>query len=141
MCIRDRYACQGINGRFASFDAATQRFVVAPGADVATAEREHMCSLMELGFLFRRVQAHLTAARSERGAVRQALVACLGQECKDFYRFMALLQVGSWAHGVDGLSSHTCCRCGAAAVERVPACSDEHVCMALRVCMCVCMFR
>ncbi|KAG1679629.1 hypothetical protein FOA52_006146 [Chlamydomonas sp. UWO 241] len=93
LLVRDvLYACQGINGKFTTFGDAEQRFVINPQADVPTADREQMCALMELGFLFKRVQSHLSAARAEHGAIRQALCAALGQENKDFYRFMAVLQ-------------------------------------------------
>jgi hypothetical protein len=171
LLVRDvLYACQGINGKFTTFGDAEQRFVISAQADVPAADRQHMSALMELGFLFKRVQSHLsircvceisaaastttmfsttttvpaasttttttftaTAAGSpsrpltttttttaaarcmsthppahnrhhhhhhhstEHGAIRQALCAALGQECKDFYRFMAVLQgqVGS----------------------------------------------
>jgi hypothetical protein len=37
-------------------------------------------------------QQQVSSGRAEHGAVRQALCAALGQECKDFYRFMAVLQ-------------------------------------------------
>ncbi|GAX86220.1 hypothetical protein CEUSTIGMA_g13633.t1 [Chlamydomonas eustigma] len=84
------HACLGVNGKYTSYQA--DRFLVNPQVEVPIADHEQMSSLMELGFLFKRVQQHVADSLPENGAIHQAMCAAMGSECKDFYRFMAVLQ-------------------------------------------------
>ncbi|PNH05932.1 Gamma-tubulin complex component 3 [Tetrabaena socialis] len=60
---------------------------LGPGASMAV-ER-----LTELGWLFRRVRAHIVnSTAGGEGAVRQALGAAMAAEVADFYRLLALLE-------------------------------------------------
>lgn len=96
--VRDvLYACQGIDGRYVKFDRELDGFAVDEAFKVPRATRMLVRRLCEVGWLYRRVQEHITDSLEQGpmeaiGTVGQAFCASLQEELSDYYRLVAVLE-------------------------------------------------
>eukprot|EP00898_Chlorokybus_atmophyticus_P006935 jgi/Chlat1/7242/Chrsp58S06891 len=96
--VRDvLYACQGIDGKYIRFDNNADGYIVDPKVGVARPTRELLRRICELGWLYKRVRAHIvssveTGPVEAVGAVGQSFCSALQGELAEFYRLMAVLE-------------------------------------------------
>lgn len=96
--VRDvLYACQGIDGRYVKLDKELDGFAIDEAFKVPRATKMLVRRLCEVGWLYRRVQQHITNNLEQDsveaiGTVGQAFCASLQEELSDYYRLMAVLE-------------------------------------------------
>lgn len=96
--VRDvLYACQSIDGRYVKFDKELDGYAVDEAFKVPKATRMLVRRLCEVGWLYRRVQQHITDSLEQApmeaiGTVGQAFCASLQEELSDYYRLIAILE-------------------------------------------------
>eukprot|EP00250_Pteridium_aquilinum_P012464 c20743_g1_i1 orf=307-2976(+) len=96
--VRDvLYACQGIDGRYVKYDKELDGFAVDEAFKVPQATRMLVRRLCEVGWLYKRVQQHITDSLEQGsmeaiGTVGQAFCASLQEDLSDYYRLMAILE-------------------------------------------------
>ncbi|EFJ34488.1 hypothetical protein SELMODRAFT_438859 [Selaginella moellendorffii] len=96
--VRDvLYACQGIDGRYVRFDKEADGYIVDENLRIPRATRVLVRRLCEVGWLFKRVQGHISETLEQGtmeviGTVGQALSSALQEELSEYYRLMAVLE-------------------------------------------------
>lgn len=91
------YTCQGIDGKHIKFDAKADGYVISDKVRLPRGARILILKLCELGWLYRKVRAHVSewlspASLELVGTTGQAFGSALQQELADYYRLMAVLE-------------------------------------------------
>lgn len=96
--VRDvLYCCQGIDGKYAKFDATVDGYVLSDLVKVPRATRVMVRKLCELGWLFRKVKSYISESMDrfpaeDVGTVGQAFCAALQDELTEYYKLLAVLE-------------------------------------------------
>lgn len=93
------YACQGIDSKHLHYNVAANQnlggFEVDSRAGIPTVDRQVLLVLSEVGWLFKRIQAHASSCSESGvagGTIRQSFCSALQAELAEFYHLMAVLQ-------------------------------------------------
>lgn len=88
------YAFQGIQGQVFYWDATNEHLLIKPTIKLPKAVRQTVLSLVELGWLFRKVQQYCQSPKNESncGLAARAFAAALQEELSEYYRLLAILE-------------------------------------------------
>jgi len=91
------YAAQGVDSKYIRYDPSEDAYVVEPNVGVPATQRTLLRRLCEIGWLYKKLSGHATAAVSSKGgvlegSVRQAFCSALQAELSNYFRMMAVLE-------------------------------------------------
>ncbi|KAK4022422.1 hypothetical protein OUZ56_007889 [Daphnia magna] len=96
------YAFQGIQGQVFQWDATHENLQLKSTVKLPKALRQMVLSLVELGWLFHKVQKYCESPKTEStcGLAARAFGAALQEELSEYYRLLAVLQSQMEVHTI-----------------------------------------
>ena len=94
--IRDvLFVSQGIDGKFVKFFPVQDKYCIDPQYVVSPQARELTTNLCEIGWMYRKVQAHVQRferSQEDKGSIQQAFYATVQENLGNYYRMLALVE-------------------------------------------------